>query len=231
MNSKTLILPAAGSGSRMDRETPKPYLELEGRTVLERTLRRFLSLEGLGRVVLAASGDRMKQAKAILDHTLPASMVSVVVEGGSERQHSIYTALRQAGESELILVHDAVRPFVREEHIKACCEAALRHGGAVLGVPVRDTIKRTNENRAVTATPERGSLWKAQTPQAFRREILLEAYRKAEEDRFVGTDDASLVERLGKRVQMVEGDRNNFKITYPEDLERARLLLEEEDTA
>lgn len=231
MNSKTLILPAAGTGSRMDQETPKPYLELEGRTVLERTLRRFLSLEGLGRVVVAASGDRMKQAKAILDHALPASMVSVVVEGGSERQHSIFTALRQAGESEVILVHDAVRPFVREGHIQACCEAALRHGGAVLGVPVRDTIKRTNESREVTATPERGSLWRAQTPQAFRREILLEAYRKAEEDHFVGTDDASLVERLGRRVQMVEGDRNNFKITYPEDLERARLLLEEEDTA
>lgn len=227
MTSKTLILPAAGSGSRMDRETPKPYLELEGRTVLEHTLRRFLSSEGLGRVVVAASGDRMNQAKAILDHTLPASVVSVVVEGGSERQHSIATALRQSGDSELILVHDAVRPFVREDHIQACCEAALRHGGAVLGVPVRDTIKRTNESRAVTATPDRRRLWKAQTPQVFRRAILMEAYRKAEEDRFVGTDDASLVERLGRRVQMVEGDRNNFKVTYPEDLQRARILLEE----
>lgn len=228
MESKALILPAAGSGSRMDRETPKPYLEVGGRTILEHTLRRFLDLEGLEGVVVAASGDRLQQARAILDHTLPASLKSHVVEGGSERQHSIRRALEEVGEADLVLVHDAVRPFVETRHVRVCCEMASRHGGAVLGIPARDTIKKTDGRGMIAATPSRRELWQAQTPQVFRREILLKAYREAEKDGFTGTDDASLVERLGVSVKMVEGSRNNFKITFPVDLRLARLMLEEE---
>lgn len=227
MHSNVLILPAAGSGSRLNREVPKPYLEIAGRTILEHTLRRFLQLEGLARVIVAASPGRMKQARAILDHTLPGSLASTVVEGGDERQHSIWNALGQAGEAELVLVHDAVRPFVTAEQIASCCEVAAGCGGAVLGVPAKDTIKRTGDGDRIVETPSRRELWQAQTPQVFRRELLIRAYEKARREDFVGTDDASLVERAGGEVCMVEGSRDNFKITYPLDLKLARLLMEE----
>ncbi|MDZ7772306.1 MAG: 2-C-methyl-D-erythritol 4-phosphate cytidylyltransferase [Balneolaceae bacterium] len=227
MDSKVLILPAAGSGSRMSLEVPKPYLEIAGRTILEHTLRRFLQLEGLVRVVVAASPERMKQARAILDHALPGSLAATVVEGGDERQHSIRNALVEAGDAELVLVHDAVRPFVTPAQIDACCRTAADCGGAVLGVPARDTIKRTGKGRRIVETPSRRELWQAQTPQVFRRELLVRAYEQAREEHFTGTDDASLVERAGGEVRMVEGSRENFKITYPLDLKLARLLLEE----
>lgn len=228
MDSKVLILPAAGSGSRLNREVPKPYLEIAGRTILEHTLRRFLELEGLVRVIVAASPERLRQARAILDHALPGSSASTVVEGGSERQHSIWNALREAGKADLVLVHDAVRPFVTPAQIEACCAAASECGGAVLGVPAKDTIKRTGEGNRIVETPSRRELWQAQTPQVFRRELLVRAYEQARGEDFVGTDDASLVERAGGEVRMVEGSRDNFKITYPLDLKLARLLLEED---
>jgi 2-C-methyl-D-erythritol 4-phosphate cytidylyltransferase len=126
----------------------------------------------------------------------------------------------------LVIVHDAVRPFVKLAHVKNCCEAAVKVGAAVLGVPAKDTIKRLDNDDLIVDTPSRKYLWQAQTPQVFKKEVLQEAYQKALEDNFIGTDDASLVERLGYPVKMVEGDRSNFKITYPLDLKLAKLLLD-----
>ncbi len=149
-----------------------------------------------------------------------------IIEGGAERQHSIFNTLDYVDHNNLVIVHDAVRPFVKTEHIKSCCEAALETGASVLGVPAKDTIKQIDDGRVITDTPSRKYLWQAQTPQVFKKEILQEAYQKAFEDNFIGTDDASLVERLNYPVKMVEGDRSNFKITYPLDLKLAKLLLD-----
>lgn len=214
----------------MDRDLPKPFLEIAGRTILEHSLSRFVHLPGLREVILPVSGAFMERSAGILESVMPDSIECRCVEGGKERQHSVANALSVLSETDLVIIHDAVRPFVKKEQIEQCCTAAARMGGAVLGVPVKDTIKKVDSDRMIVKTPDRKGLWQAQTPQVFRRGILLEAYRQAEDDNFYGTDDASLVERTGNRITMVEGSRSNFKITFPLDLQLATLLLEGKHT-
>ncbi|MEL7833799.1 2-C-methyl-D-erythritol 4-phosphate cytidylyltransferase [Fodinibius sp. Rm-B-1B1-1] len=226
MATKALIIPAAGIGSRMQKDIPKPFLQLGDCTIIEQTIQRFSSLDGLKQVIVPTSKSYLGATKEILQKALPADVEGIVLVGGNTRQESIHKALKEAGDVHLIIVHDAVRPFVRQEHICNCCEAADLNGGAVLGVPAKDTIKKIDGNRIIRETPSRKYLWQTQTPQVFQKELLMEAYQKASEDDFLGTDDSSLVERLGYTVVMVEGDRSNFKITYPLDLELAQLLVE-----
>lgn len=226
METKALIIPAAGAGSRLQRQIPKPYLELSGKTILERTIRCFLPLKGLQQVLVATSKAYLKKSEDILRGILPGNISYRCLVGGKERQDSIYNALDEVSEVDLVVIHDAVRPFVKLNHIETCCRVASESDGAVLGVPAKDTIKRIDERQTILETPSRMFLWQTQTPQVFRRELIVEAYNKAKVDNFKGTDDASLVERLDKKVQMVEGDRFNFKITYPLDLKLAQLLIE-----
>lgn len=226
MSTATLVIPAAGSGSRLNRGIPKPYIRIAGRSILEHTVDRFTGLDILNQIVVATSPDYMSEAQKLLEEMVPADISFTVIAGGQERQHSIFNALKQAANNELVIIHDAVRPFVKTPHIKKCCEVALETGAAVLGVPAKDTIKQLDNDQLIQSTPARKFLWQAQTPQVFRKEVIHKAYKKAFEDHFIGTDDASLVERLELPVKMVEGDRSNFKITYPLDLELAELLLE-----
>jgi len=226
LTKATLIIPAAGSVSRLNRETPKPYLEISGKTILEHTLLRFLGLENLRQVIVATSPQYISRAEEVLQQVLPETILFHVIEGGAERQHSIFNTLKFVDDEHLVIVHDAVRPFVKPEHIESCCKAAMETGASVLGVPAKDTIKQIDKDRIILKTPSRSFLWQAQTPQVFKKEIMQEAYQRAFEENFIGTDDASLVERLGYPVKMVEGDRSNFKITYPLDLKLAKLLLD-----
>lgn len=229
MNSVALIIPAAGFGERLNRDIPKPYIEIGGKTILEHTLGRFEGLEEIRQVIVATSKPYVETASSILaGAAVSTGWTWECVEGGTERQHSIFNALQQAVDVDLIAVHDAVRPFIRPKVIRACMQAASKVGGAVVGVKAKDTIKRVDEDRLVRETPRRDYLWQAQTPQIFKKELLVEAYRSARDDNFLGTDDSSLVERLGHEVQLVEGGRDNFKITYPIDLRLAMLLLEEQ---
>ena len=209
----------------MQKTTPKPYLELSGCTILEYTIRRFLPLEGLSQVIVATSEEYLNKAKQILTDVLPQSVTGCCLAGGAERQDSIRNALAEVGDIDLVMVHDAVRPFIKLPHIQKSCEIALDVGGAVVGVPAKDTIKRIDEEQIIKETPSRKFLWQTQTPQIFQKALLVRAYNQASEDDFVGTDDASLVERLGETVKMVKGDRSNFKITYPLDLQLAKLLI------
>lgn len=212
----------------MKKETPKPYLELSGKTILEHTVRRFLPLNGIRQILIATSEEYLKIAEEIINQLLPEEIEAHCIVGGKERQDSIYNALDELSDVDLVIIHDAVRPFVKLQDIEECCRVASEKDGAVLGVPAKDTIKRINEQQLILETPFRKYLWQTQTPQVFRRELILRAYEKARRDGFTGTDDASLVERLDKEVQMVEGERSNFKITYPLDLELAKLLIEKD---
>ena len=221
--SKALIIPAAGSGKRMQRKRAKPFIKLDGKTILEYTLRRFFSLDGLKQVIVSSSSDYLEEAETILEKCIPSGVNYTCVEGGSERQHSIYNALGIIKNAELVIVHDAVRPFVSPSHIAECCNEAESMGAAVLGIPCKDTIKRINNDQIVEETPDRKYLWQVQTPQVFKLSLLKKAYSLAAEKDFVGTDDASLVEWMGKPVKMVKGSPRNIKLTYPHDLEVARL--------
>lgn len=147
------------------------------------------------------------------------SKVRRIVAGGAERQNSVGAALEAVDpQFDLVLVHDAVRPFLTEDMIERVCEAAARHGGAIIAIPARDTLKEVGAHREIQRTVDRGRLWQAQTPQAFRREILQRAHEKARADAYLGTDEADLVQRLGETVVVVEGSGENIKVTRPEDL-------------
>ncbi len=218
-----VIIPAAGQGKRMKAGKNKVLLELESLPVLIHTLKVFQMDDQCEGIFLAIQQQDEAEMKAIMLEN-KISKVKAMVPGGRERQHSIYNALQHVKKEGIILVHDAARPFINQGLIHSLLEAADLKGAAVLAVPVKDTVKKAVEN-IVTETVERTSLWAVQTPQAFRFSILQASYQKAEEDQFVGTDDASLVERLGYDVVIVEGDYDNIKLTTPEDLFFAEAII------
>lgn len=223
----SLIIPASGRGKRMEAEIPKPYLPLGNCTVFEHTLSCFIDLPGLKQVIVATSDPHIDQTDKILHRLIP-DLHFKVVQGGAERMHSIYNALQEVDpESELIAVHDAVRPFVSKTSILECLKQAAVIGGAILGVQFNDTIKRIDDQGKITETPDRSELWQAQTPQIFKRSILLKAYENALSTNMKATDDASLVEAAGGAVAIVTGSRTNFKLTYPIDYKMAEIIVQE----
>ncbi|MEP1151547.1 MAG: 2-C-methyl-D-erythritol 4-phosphate cytidylyltransferase [Balneola sp.] len=227
MEKKAVIIPAAGSGTRMGSDIPKPFIKISGKSILQRSIECFLDIDELSQVVVATSDEYFDDCHSIFSSFDAPGISFDVIKGGKERQHSIWNALQiiQPNVS-LVAIHDAVRPFVNSDRIKECFDVAQRFGGAVLGVPVKDTIKKIDEDSFIKETPSRSSLWQAQTPQVFKKDLIIEAYRTALKENFLGTDDASLVERMDKPVKMVGSNRENFKITYPIDLEIAKLIIE-----
>ena len=237
-----VIIPAAGLGTRMAaasgaRVVPaasKQFTELDGVPILIHTLRRFAASPRVRDIYLAL---RSAESGAFQDRLAQEKLGKEVrvVEGGEHRQESVANALAavKAGPDDIVLVHDAVRPFVDEEIISAVIDAAVRHGAAIAGVPAVDTIKqveRTAEGAVIRATIPRAQIVMAQTPQGFRFDVLRKAFAEATADGFAGTDEASLVERSGHEVVVVMGSPRNIKITTPADLELAEFFMEQEKT-
>jgi 2-C-methyl-D-erythritol 4-phosphate cytidylyltransferase len=225
MSQLAVIVVAAGKGSRMRTEESKQYLELNGKPILVHTLSLFQRIEQVDSIMLVTGTDDVERCNGYIKH-YGLSKVHHVVAGGQERQHSVFKGLQAlAPDTEWVMVHDGVRPFTAKEHVIACWHQAMETGAAVLAVPVKDTIKIVSSAGAIQSTPDRRSLWAIQTPQAFRFSLLLQAYEQAAKDEFIGTDDAMLVERLGTKVQVVEADYYNIKITTPEDLPWANWII------
>ena len=201
----------------------KIYLQLDGRTVLANALDAFERCPAVSSVVLVVGPGERELAAAVVEEGR-FGKVGAILPGGAERQDSVYAGLAEL-KTEGALVHDAARPLVTPEQIAACCAAAEEHGAAALAVPVKDTIKVSDGRGFIVSTPERSALWNVQTPQAFARAELMEAHRRAREEGAAATDDAMLLERLGRKVAIVPGDYANLKITTPEDLPIAELLL------
>ncbi|WP_239619152.1 2-C-methyl-D-erythritol 4-phosphate cytidylyltransferase [Cohnella mopanensis] len=217
------VVVAAGRGTRMGAADNKPYLQLAGRSVLAHTLDAFERCSVVSSIVLVVtSGEQKKAAEIIASEGF--RKVKLIVPGGAERQDSVYAGLAVL-DTEGVLVHDAARPLITSGQVEACCLAAEEHGSAALAVRVKDTIKVSDGNGFIVATPERQTLWSVQTPQAFLRLELMHAHRQAQEVGASATDDAMLLERLGRKVAIVEGNYANIKITTPEDLPIAELLL------
>lgn len=223
------IVLAAGEGRRLDGAVPKAFAPIAGRPLVLRTLERILSVPVIERVTLVVAAAQLERCEALLksDPTLRDRPWCLQV-GGPTRQQSAKRGLERAGaDSDLILIHDAARPFVSAELIVRCIEAAIRHGAAVPGLPAHNTIKVVAQDRWVERTLERASLWEIQTPQVFRRELIVAAHENAANAGLDVSDDALAVERYGKPVFVVEGERLNFKITVAEDLWLAEVLLRE----
>ncbi|WP_141336124.1 2-C-methyl-D-erythritol 4-phosphate cytidylyltransferase [Paenibacillus sp. tmac-D7] len=220
-----VVIVAAGKGTRMGTRESKQYLQLDDKPILVHTLSAFDRMPFVDEIVLVTGAGDVDRCRSYV-RAYGLSKVTAILAGGKERQDSVCQGLSALGDRvEWVLVHDGVRPFAAETHVRACLRQAELTEAAVLAVPVKDTIKIVNREGVIEATPDRSSLWAIQTPQAFRLALLLEAHAKAREEGFTGTDDAMLVERLGRQVSVVESDYYNIKITTPEDLPWAAWIL------
>ena len=227
MNSKiAAIIPAAGAGSRMQLSVKKPYLRLGKKPILSHTIDRFEQHSAIDEIfVVVDSADFAMCRTTILD-PYRYQKVRELVPGGETRQMSVFNALQTlADDVDFVLVHDGVRPFVTEAVIFECLTATAEWGAAVTAVPVKETIKVANEELFVVDTPERHRLWRVQTPQGFRKSLLVEAHEKARRNSITATDDAALVEQLGHPIKLITGSYRNIKLTTLEDLRIAETLL------
>ena len=214
----TMIVAAAGVGKRMGLGYPKQFLEYKGKPLFIMPLEVAQNSNIVDEIIVVTNKENVSLVENYCNQ-YGLSKVVKVTEGGKERQNSIYNALKYDNNSDIILVQDGVRPFLKEKYIEECCRVVAEERlGAVVGVHVKDTIKVINENFEVVSTPKRADLIAVHTPQAFEGKLLKEAYEIAERENFLGTDDSSLVERIGGKVKIVLGDYDNIKITTQEDL-------------
>jgi 2-C-methyl-D-erythritol 4-phosphate cytidylyltransferase len=218
------IVTAAGAGVRMGSRIPKQYLALNGVPILARTLMNFEKHPLIDRIVVTVPPGDEDLCKSEVLKPFDLKKVIEVVAGGQTRQTSVFNGLTRLEGTDIVAIHDGVRPLVSVEVITATIRAAEATGAALACVPIRDTVKK--RTLAHLETIPRADLWLAHTPQTFRTSLILMAHRKAIEDRFIGTDDTMLVERLGLAVEVVEDSEDNIKITTAEDLELAGMLLE-----
>ena len=226
----TVLIPAAGTGRRMGGAISKQYLELAGKPILAHTLTLFENHPLINNIYLIVPPDDISYCQEQIVDRYGFSKVSRIVAGGAERQDSVRNGLNALAEDGLnqpqlpILIHDGARPLFDCERLSALIKIVCETGACTIGVPVKDTIKDV-KNNTITGSPKRSRLWQAQTPQGFQYHLIKTAFEQADTDGFIATDDASLLERLGHPVQMLEGDYRNIKVTTPEDILIAVALL------
>jgi 2-C-methyl-D-erythritol 4-phosphate cytidylyltransferase len=220
------VVPAAGKGLRMGGAVPKQFLSLGGEPIVVHSLRALQAAACIHDIILAVPSADLDYCRNDLVVRYGFSKVTKVVPGGKERQDSVRLGLEHVPEeTEIVLVHDAVRPFVTVAMIEDVVAAARQHGGAIIALPMRDTVKEVGPDYLIQRTVDRQPLWLAQTPQAFRMNWLREAHRKAHAEGVPATDDAFLFEWMGHPVVVVEGSGENIKVTRPEDMVIGEAIL------
>lgn len=230
--SVKVLIPAAGAGRRMGPGLNKQYMELAGRPVLSRTVAIFEQHPLIDSITIIVSQPELAYCEEEIVVHGKCRKVHAVVAGGAERQDSVYCGLKACGaaENDLVLIHDGARPLINAEVIDRVIASGQQHGACLTAVPVKDTVKVVRNN-CVVETPDRETLWLAQTPQAFRYGLIRQAHDQASEQGVKATDDAQLAEWAGLKVHIVQGDYSNLKITTPEDLTVAERLLASENEA
>ena len=222
----TAIIPAAGFGRRMGGAVPKQFMYLAGRPILDYILTAFEDHGGVESVILTVPEE---EVETVTEKCKAFAIVKQVIAGGEQRQDSVYNGLKSIEKgTDLVIVHDGVRPFLTVEMIESVIKAATEYSAAITAIPVSDTVKRATEEGWVDRTIDRSDLWRVQTPQAFRYDLLRRAFEKAMADSYYGTDESSLVEYIGQPVKIIMGSLLNIKITRPEDLvlgEKIALLF------
>ena len=222
MNS--VIIVAGGSGSRMNMNINKQFIKINEKEVIAHTIDKFYKNEYIDEIILVVKEDEIDYFKENIIKKYGYKNIKIAL-GGKERQDSVYNGLKIVDKNcDMVLVHDWARPFVSKEIIKKAVTETKK--ASVIGVRVKDTIKVVNNNEIIS-TPNRNTLWAIQTPQTFKYDLLKIAYKKAYEENFYGTDDSSLVENLGEKVNIIEGSYENIKITTKEDLNMAYQIIKE----
>lgn len=218
------IVAAAGQGKRMGAGFNKQYLLLRNKPIVVHSLMLLQQLSIINQIILVVPNDEIQfcQEEVVLKYGISKAIVTA---GGQERQDSVFNGLQQIKDAQVVVVHDGARPLLTKGKMEEVVREAIDCGAAILAVPVKDTVKIVSETGVVVDTPRRSSLWAAQTPQVFKKVLLDEAYEAARKKKIAGTDDASLVERLGHPVKVVPGSYENIKVTTPEDLLLAEAIL------
>ena len=217
---KYIIIVAGGSGSRMGSATPKQFLELLGLPILVHTLKKFQQSIADGEIILALPEKEQSTWQSLCE-THQFDVPHQIVNGGESRFHSVQNALQKVKEKSIVAIHDGVRPLVSETVINNCMQSAEKFGAAIPTLPMQDSIRKISDNGNQIA--DRNQFVLVQTPQCFQSEVILKAYQQEYQNSF--TDDASVVEQLGHNIYLVEGNKENIKITTPEDLKMAEVLI------
>ncbi|WP_226038406.1 2-C-methyl-D-erythritol 4-phosphate cytidylyltransferase [Aquibacillus saliphilus] len=221
------IVLAAGEGKRMNAGENKQFIKVGNKPLIIHTLDVFADDSWCHSIILVVNYNEMKRMQDLINE-YPVNKTVILVEGGSERQNSVLKGLSHINDPEgIVFIHDGARPFVSKDNLHQLATITNKKKAALLAVPVTDTIKQLNGNELTTL--DRKTLWAAQTPQAFRVDVIHQAHDLAATENFLGTDDASLVERMGYPVEIVKGSYDNIKLTTPEDLQRAQAFLKEKN--
>ncbi len=227
-----VVVCAGGKGIRMGHEKNKVFIKIKGREIIARTIKVFDKTEKIKGIIISAAKEDFAEIKKITEREKFKKIIAVV-EGGEKRQDSVWNGIKKlkeiAKEEDVVLIHNAANPFVKEKTIKECIQEAKKFGASVAAQRVKDTIKRVNEDLLVKETLKRKELWQMQTPQAIIFHIAVKAFEKAHKDGFYGTDDVQLVERIHGKIKIVECSYDNIKITTKEDLELAEKIIEKEE--
>ena len=231
MNKITAIVLAAGSGSRMKSKTKKQFMEIKGKPVIWYSLFEF-EKSRVDEIILVTGKEDIDYCKKEIVEKYNLKKIKNVVAGGSERYESVYNGLKEVT-GNIVLIHDGARPLINNEIIERSIDGTIKSDACVVGVPVKDTIKRANKEGYIIDTPNRSELWITQTPQSFKTDLVKMAYKKMKEELEKGnttlniTDDAMVVEEFTtNQVRFVQGDYKNIKVTTPEDIDIAELFIE-----
>lgn len=231
MNKITAIVLAAGSGSRMKNKTKKQFMEIKGKPVIWYSLFEF-EKSRVDEIILVTGKEDIDYCKKEIVEKYNLKKIKNVVAGGSERYESVYNGLKEVT-GNIVLIHDGARPLINNEIIERSIEGTIKSDACVVGVPVKDTIKRADKEGYIIDTPNRSELWITQTPQSFKTDLVKMAYKKMKEELEKGnttlniTDDAMVVEEFTtNQVRFVQGDYKNIKVTTPEDIDMAELFIE-----
>lgn len=224
------VIVAAGKGRRMESNVNKVYIDLVGKKTIVRTVEAFQQSPFVDEIlIVVCESDLTYCGFEVIDKSVLTKVIKIIA-GGASRQQSVYNGLKEVSEhAELVLIHDGARPLVTGEIIEASIQGALEYGAVSTGVPVKDTIKVVDSQGFVCSTPDRSTLWAVQTPQVFKRSIIVEAHQKARELDIDATDDAMLVEKMGYRLKLVQGSYENIKLTTPEDVIIARAIINDRE--
>ncbi|NLY44618.1 MAG: 2-C-methyl-D-erythritol 4-phosphate cytidylyltransferase [Tissierella sp.] len=227
----SVIIAAAGMSNRMGSKINKQFIAIDNKPILVHTIEKFEQSKYIDEIIIVSKEEEVEYCRKEIVRKYGFKKVTKIIRGGKERQDSIYNGLMALSENtDIVLTHDGARPFVKHTHIEDGIKGVIEHGACVIGVPVKDTIKVVNDTDVVHHTPKRSLLWAAQTPQCFWAHLIKKGYEHAMNEGIVGTDDSSLVEKMGHEIKMIMGSYDNIKITTPEDLIIAESLSKDMDS-
>lgn len=220
------LIAAAGLGKRMNAKINKPFIPIFGKPILAYTVEKFEKCKFIEKIYLIVNQEERDFCSKDIILKYNFSKVQELIEGGETRQDSVYNGLKVLGpDTDIVVIHDGARPLVEGAIIQESIEAAQEYGAAIAAIPLKDTIKKSRKDFFINETLNREEIWRAQTPQTFRYDIILSAYHQAYKDKFFTTDDAAIVERYGHKVKMIIGSEENIKITTPFDIIIAENFL------